>query len=163
MKTSPISEFAKSTDRYREKSKVSYRELTKELKNILEEQYRGIIELNFEIGEAEEINISTSALACFFKLLLKYVNLGDYLRVYIKTENKTFNISIKKSPEIHFSDEETAALMRVAKSAGFYISIQDEIIALGTDILLSKNQIFAIYALDSKTIKGILQKILSEK
>lgn len=143
-------------------SKKSYSafSIAKELSEFINEEFRGLAEISYEINGAGQINISAEHLAYFFKLLLKHVNGRSFISVKISLITGNFLIDVFYGDSIEFSLSDRASLISAIKYAGFDFDFSKGAVTLSVKEHAAKAMF--VYANDTELLNRTLKRIFFE-
>lgn len=98
-------------------------DFTQTTESFLSTHMGSAISITSKIEDAFYINICSSPLARFLRQALKIQRGNSVINVRMQDIDDMFYILIKTSGELEMTKEEEAELIELARSAGFYISI----------------------------------------
>lgn len=131
--------------------------IAKELSEFINEEFRGLAEVSYEINGAGQINISVEHLAYFFKLLLKHINGRSFVTAKISLITGTFLIDVAYGDSIEFSLSDRASIISAAKYAGFDFDFSQGAVTLSIKEHAAKAMF--VYANDIEILKRTTRRI----
>lgn len=115
------------------------------IKEFIEENFRGLAEVEYDTSMNLSIMISPDYSAYFFKKLLSYIYGKAFVKIRVYTDDKQFNVEISSDTSLPISRQETNELIRQARNAGFEVYSIDTSITMATPIL--KEASLSVYAI----------------
>lgn len=154
---SALSRLSSAVPKSISKKPCSAFSIAQELAEFMNEEFRGLAEVSYEINETGQINISVEHLAYFFKLLLKQVNGRNFVSVKISLTAGMFVIDVFYGDNIEFSLSERASLISAAKGAGLDFDFSNGAISLSAKKHATRAMF--VYANDTEILKRTIKRI----
>ena len=124
-------------------------------KEFIEENFRGLAEVECEVSSNLSIMISAEFAAYFFKKLLSLIYGKTFVRIRVFTDYTRLNVEIVSPSTLPIARRDMNELIRQARSAGFDVYAADRSISIAAPIL--KEASLTVYALPTdlgvRTIK----------
>ena len=130
-------------------------------KEFIEENFRGLADVECEVSSNLSIMISPEFVAYFFKKLLSFIYGKTFVKIRFFTDYTRLNLEITSHSPLPIARHDMNELVRQARNAGFDVYAADRSISITTPIL--KEAALTVYALPTdlgtRTIKQCFDSI----
>jgi hypothetical protein len=125
----------------------------------IEENFKGLAEVECCTSTNLSIMVSEDYSAYFFKKLLSYVYGKNFVKISFFTDDNQFNVEISSGTPLQISHQHMNDLIRQARNAGFEVHSIDGSVTLATPIL--KEVTLSVYAIPAvRSVQIIKQSFI---